>query len=178
MNNLSKVTQQPLPAPPNLENAPIPKDKKTMKTAGCCFLGMAVGAIVSTPFLLTGLTISNFAAMAPSTFISGAAAAFYNVENNHHAAEREATQQYLNTLHRHITSQPTHTVYLVEPKTDKTEKSEISEKTEAKPDELAMDVKQPIPVPDKNNQPAMHKIPDHEYELLISKNNATKDTQL
>ena len=177
MNNLSKVTQQPLPAPPDLENAPIPKDKKAMKTAGCCFLGMAVGAIVSTPFLLSGLTISNFAAMAPSTIISGAAAAFYNVENNHHAAEREATQQYLNTLHRHITSQPTHTAYLVEPKMDRAEKSVISEqKNKAKPDKLAMDVKQPTPVPDENNQPAMHRIPDHEQ--LISKNNTINDTQL
>ena len=119
MNNLSKVTQQPLPAPPNLENAPIPKDKKTMKTAGCCFLGMAVGTIISTPFLLGGLTIANFAAMAPSTIILSAAGAVYNVESNRHAAEREATQQYLNTLHRHITSQPMPTAYLADPQTRK-----------------------------------------------------------
>ena len=177
MNTLSKVTQQPLPAPPDLENAPIPKDKKTMKTAGCCFLGMAVGTIVSTPFLLGGLTIGNFAAMAPSTIISGAAAAFYNVENNHHAAEREATQQYLNTLHRHITSQPTHTAYLAEPKSNQTKKSAISEqKTEAKPDELAMDVKQPTADPDKNSQPVMNRLSDSEFVQTTAEIYATNGT--
>ena len=121
MNNLSKVTQQPLPAPPNLEHAPIPKDKKTMKTAGCCFLGMAVGTIISTPFLLGGLTIANFAAMAPSTLILSAAGVVYNVESNRQTAEREATQQYLNTLHRHITSQPMPTAHLADPPTRKAE---------------------------------------------------------
>ena len=154
MNSSAKVTQQPLPAPPNLENAPIPKDKKNMKTAACCFLGMAVGAIVSTPFLLGGLTIANFARMVPSIIAFSTAGAAYNVDSNHHAAEREATQQYLNTLHRHITSQPMPTVYLADPQTLKTESAKSAQKTEAKPDELAMDVRQSIPDPTKTDQPA------------------------
>ena len=91
-----------------------------MKTAACCFLGMAVGAIVSTPFLLDGLTVANFARMVPSVVAFSTAGAAYNVDSNHRAAEREVTQQYLNTLHRHITSQPMPTVYLADPQTLKT----------------------------------------------------------
>ncbi len=77
-----------------------------MTSAGCCFLGMAVGTLVATPFLLGGLTATNAAALTPSAVFGGVAGFVYNNETNRRNAEREATQEYLNTVHRYITSQP------------------------------------------------------------------------
>ncbi len=99
-------TTQPLPAPPNLENALLPKAKKIMPSAGCCFLGMAVGTIIGTPFLLGGLTPCNAASLAPPAVCGGVASLVYNLETNRRNAERETVQEYLNTVHRHVTSQP------------------------------------------------------------------------